>query len=144
MFGALSGGEKPRPGRPEKMWLDCVSDDLKAFQATRGSTEDSPVSLRSRYSAVDDGCQTAGQVARRGRRRSGAVHGGVAPTGRVEEARATRKRWREAQRIGGGRGGSTTTVVVLLQLKRVRSRWQIGSQGSRWTNFSWKVELRVS
>ena len=24
------------------MWLDCVSDDLKAFQATSGSTEDSP------------------------------------------------------------------------------------------------------
>ena len=38
MFGALSGGAKPKPGRPEKIWLDCVSDDLKAFQATSGSS----------------------------------------------------------------------------------------------------------
>ena len=30
MFGALSGGEKPKPGRPEKMWLDCVSDDFSS------------------------------------------------------------------------------------------------------------------
>ena len=81
---------------------------------------------------MDDGCKMVGQVARRGRRRSGAVHGGVAPTGkRRRGARAMRKRWREAQGMGGGPGGSITTVIVLLQLKRVRSRWQIESQGSR-------------
>ena len=42
MFGALSGGGNPGPGRPEKNWLQCVSDDLQAFRATDGSTEDSP------------------------------------------------------------------------------------------------------
>ena len=31
MFGALSGGGEPKPGRQEKMWLDCDLDDLKAF-----------------------------------------------------------------------------------------------------------------
>ena len=41
MFGALSGGEKPKPGSPEKIWLDWVSEDFKAFEATSGSTEDS-------------------------------------------------------------------------------------------------------
>ena len=53
-------------------------------------------------------------MARRGRRRSGAVHGGVAPTGRVEEARTTRKRWCEAQGIGGGGridNGSSSTAI---------------------------------
>ena len=43
VFGALSvGRNRSRAGRPEKIWLDCVSDDLKAFQATSGSTGESP------------------------------------------------------------------------------------------------------
>ena len=42
MFGALSRGENPGAGWPEKTWRQCLSDDLQAFQATNGSTEDSP------------------------------------------------------------------------------------------------------
>ena len=41
VFGALSGEGDPGPGRPEKTWLQCLSDDVQAFQATNGSTEDS-------------------------------------------------------------------------------------------------------
>ena len=92
MSGALSGGEKPKPGRPEKVWLDCVSDDLKVFQATSGSTEDSPPVFGVKtapwptaakqwdrwYTGVIPGAER--------------VHGGVAPTGRGEEVRAPYER----------------------------------------------------
>ena len=65
---------------------------------------------------MDDGCQTAGQVARRGCRRSGAVHGGVAPTGRVEEARARHTKEvarRTRDRRGAGRidNDSSSTAI---------------------------------
>ena len=43
MFGAMAGGENPKPGRTEQNWAQCLADDLKAFQATEGSTESSPL-----------------------------------------------------------------------------------------------------
>ena len=144
MFGALSGGEKPKPGRPEKMWLDCVSDNLKAFQATAALRKTPRQSSESRQRCgrrLPNG-GTSGTTGS-SKERSGSWRSGTDRKSR-RGARATRKKWREAQGIGGGRGGSITTVAVLLQWKRVRSRWQIGSQGSKWTNFSWKVEVRVS
>ena len=42
MFGALSGGGETEARQVKKIWLDCVSDDLKAFRATSGSTQDTP------------------------------------------------------------------------------------------------------
>ena len=40
--GAFRGGETEASQAREDVAIDCVSDDLKAFQATSGSTEDSP------------------------------------------------------------------------------------------------------
>ena len=39
MFGTVAGGENPRPGRAEKNWIQCLTDDFWDFQATEGSTE---------------------------------------------------------------------------------------------------------
>ena len=43
MFVTIAGGENPGPGRPEKNWAQCLADDLRVFQATEGSTENSPL-----------------------------------------------------------------------------------------------------
>ena len=121
MFGALSGGEKPKPGRPEKIWLDCVSENLKTFQATSGSTEDYPSVF-----GVETALWTTA-AKRWDKWCDGIVEGAERfmaewhqPEERRRGAPAMRKRRHEAQGIGGGRGGSITTVVVLLQLKRAR------------------------
>ena len=45
MFGTMAGGENPGPGRPENNWAQCLSDGLRVFQATEGSTESSPLLL---------------------------------------------------------------------------------------------------
>lgn len=40
-FGNVVGGENPGPGCPEQdFWLKCLTDDLKAVEATAGSTDD--------------------------------------------------------------------------------------------------------
>ena len=41
MLGKMTGGEDRRPGRQPKSWHRCLLDDLKAFDATKGSTEHS-------------------------------------------------------------------------------------------------------
>ena len=43
MFGTIACGENPGSGRPEKNWAQCLTDDLRGFQATEGSTESSPL-----------------------------------------------------------------------------------------------------
>ena len=43
MFGTVARGENPGSGRPEKNWAQCLADDLRGFQATEGSTENSPL-----------------------------------------------------------------------------------------------------
>ena len=45
-FGAITGGENPRPGRPENNWAQCLADDLRVFEAIEGSTENSPLLFR--------------------------------------------------------------------------------------------------
>ena len=32
-------GDNPRPGRPETKWAQSLADDIKAFEATEGSTD---------------------------------------------------------------------------------------------------------
>ena len=39
MVGTMAGGETPGPGRPEKNWSQRLADDIRAFQATEGSTD---------------------------------------------------------------------------------------------------------
>ena len=39
MLGKMTGGEGRRPGVHPKTWHICLLDDLKAFDATKGSTE---------------------------------------------------------------------------------------------------------
>ena len=41
MLGKMTGGEGRRPGGKSKSWHRCLLDDLKAFDATEGSTEHS-------------------------------------------------------------------------------------------------------
>ena len=36
-------GENSGPGRPENIWAQCLTDDLRVFQATEGPTESSPL-----------------------------------------------------------------------------------------------------
>ena len=43
MFGTMACGENPGPGRPEKIWAQCLTDDLRVFRATEGSTESVPL-----------------------------------------------------------------------------------------------------
>ena len=43
MFGTMSGGENPGPGRPEKNWAQCLRENLRVFRATEGSTESVPL-----------------------------------------------------------------------------------------------------
>ena len=43
MFGTMAGGENPGRGRTENNWAQCLTDDLRVFQATEGSTESSPL-----------------------------------------------------------------------------------------------------
>jgi len=42
MLGELVGGEKPGRGATEQNWEKYRKDDLKAFGATQGSTDDEP------------------------------------------------------------------------------------------------------
>ena len=41
MLGTMTCGEGRRPGGKPKSWHRCLLDDLKAFDATKGSTEHS-------------------------------------------------------------------------------------------------------
>ena len=59
-----------------------------------------------------------------------------------EVARGTRDR-RGAGRIDNDTIYDNSSSIV-LQLTRVRTRWRIGWQGSRWTNFGGNLELPVS
>ena len=42
VFGTLTGGENPGPGRPEKNWAQCLAD-IRVCQPTEGSTDSSPL-----------------------------------------------------------------------------------------------------
>ena len=38
MFGTMTGGENPRPGRKSKTWHRCIVEDLGGFRTTEGPT----------------------------------------------------------------------------------------------------------
>ena len=42
MFGRISGGVNLGRGRSEKNWAQCLVDDIRVFEATKGSTDSSP------------------------------------------------------------------------------------------------------
>ena len=43
MFGTMAGGVNQGRGRPEKNWAQCLADDVRVFEATKGSTDSSPL-----------------------------------------------------------------------------------------------------
>ena len=43
LFGTMTGGENPGPGRQEKNWDRSLVHDLRVFRATDGSTEGVPL-----------------------------------------------------------------------------------------------------
>ena len=46
MLEKMTGGEGRGPGGQPKGWHGCLLDDLKAFDATKGSTEQSQAGFR--------------------------------------------------------------------------------------------------
>ena len=70
-----------------------------------------------------------GPVARRGCRRSGAVHGGVAPTGRVEEARA--RHTKEVARGTRDRRGAGRTDIASSSTAMEESKVEMANRVAR-------------
>ncbi|CAN0257139.1 unnamed protein product, partial [Laminaria digitata] len=61
IFGAIAGGENPRPGGQWKAWRRCLVEDLKAFGATDGSTERCPLVLGVETTGWSTAAKNAGK-----------------------------------------------------------------------------------
>lgn len=69
VFGVMSGEENPGPDRPINKWLQfLLPDDLHAFYATNGYTEDSPSFYLGRDNVYADGRKTGMPIWDRGGR----------------------------------------------------------------------------
>ena len=43
MFGMMASGVNPRRGQPEKNWAQSLVEDIRVFEATKGSTDIAPL-----------------------------------------------------------------------------------------------------
>ena len=137
MFGTLSGGEKPKPGRSEN-WLHCVTEALQAFQATNGSTEGSPSGIEVKQALWPTAAK------RWDKWHDGVVEGAerlMVEWHQQEEAKRCARHEKEVaqatrDRKGGAGGGSTTPAH---NLAKVGTRCRIGLQRTRPTRNSGKL-----
>ena len=118
----MTGGEGRRPGGQPKSWHRSLLDDLKAFDATKGSTEHSKFVFGVEAEVWTVAAQKAGKWYR------GVLEAAERFMAKWHEIEATLSRNRHASATGGPQGNRKggVTVAGKPRLTRAGRRWQTG------------------
>ena len=120
MLGKMTGGEGRRPGGQPKNWHRCLLDDLKAFDATEGSTKHSKLVFGVEAEVRTVAAKKAGKWYR------GVLEATERFMAKWHEIEATLSRNRHASATGGPQGNRKggVTVAGKPRLTRAGRRWQ--------------------
>ena len=122
MLGKMTGGDGRRPGGQIKGWHRCLLDDLKAFDATEGSTKHSKLVFGVEAEVRTVAAKKAGKWYR------GVLEATERFMAKWHEIEATLSRNRHASATGGPQGNRKggVTVAGKPRLTRAGRRWQTG------------------